>query len=541
MNYLYKISFVCLLFLATVLNVFSQNTVSFFQEVLTSDSNDAVSSVIQVNDGGYVIAGSTDGFGLGNKSESFILKTDEDGNLLWAKTYGDLQYEYIDHISATEGGGVIISGYTNSFGGNMGFLSKLDRDGNQEWVKTFANSSFRIIRALQRSNGRYIVAGNNGKNLVLMEVSSTGDTLWTKQHHASYNFPTFSDKSVDLIQLSDGYVLMGTMLGLGNQDAFYVLRTDLQGNVIWEKSYGSANDDVPYALVSTYDNGLLLGGSTGNGTFWSDMLFVRTDSIGDTLWTKSFDFATSDRDIITNLYALEDSTYLFLATTEIGGAFLFDILLGNIDDKGNLLWVKEFGDSLNDYAYGLTTGMDNEIIIAGYTDNFNSDDQGIYLIKTFPWDTSCNIIDITDSIKIVSPLINIEILDTTENRLPINIASETFQVNDVTASLMGYTVCSDTFIDSSDIGTYIDAISNNSILAYPNPTAGEFYVDLSNLNSSGNLNLELFDLMGRLVYKEQVFSTQNKLDIDLSAFNRGTYLLKIYSDKTFAQVKIVKQ
>jgi len=254
MKYIYK-AIVILVLNALAFSVFSQNTVSFFQKVLTSDSNDIVRSVVQVNDGGYVIAGSTEGFGLGNKSESFILKTNEDGNMLWAKTYGDLQLESVSHISPTEGGGIIVSGYTSSFGSNMGYLSKLDRDGNQEWTKTFGNSIFtRIIKALQRSNGRYIVAGNHGVNIVLMEVSSTGDTLWTKQHHVSPPTPpcffcfTIIDRSIDLIKLSDGYVLLGIFTDANQNDGTYLLRTDLQGNAIWEKSYVSTtNDVVPYA------------------------------------------------------------------------------------------------------------------------------------------------------------------------------------------------------------------------------------------------------------------------------------------------------
>jgi hypothetical protein len=92
-------------------------------------NDDMVFSVQQTSDGGYILAGGTSSFGAGG--DIFLIKTDANGNLIWAKTYGGMNSDYASSVQQTSDGGYIVAGYTSSFGAGWGdiFLIKTDASG----------------------------------------------------------------------------------------------------------------------------------------------------------------------------------------------------------------------------------------------------------------------------------------------------------------------------------------------------------------------------------------------------------------------------
>lgn len=125
--------------------------------------NERAASVRQTKDGGYVICGTTTTFGRGLE-DGWIIRVDSSGNQLWAKTYGDTGSDILSDIVETSDGGFAAAGYTNSFGakGFDGWLLKSDWQGNQLWATTFGGRNDDTIESLkQTSDGGYILCGSS--------------------------------------------------------------------------------------------------------------------------------------------------------------------------------------------------------------------------------------------------------------------------------------------------------------------------------------------------------------------------------------------
>ncbi len=139
--------------------------------------------VQQTSDGGYIVAGYTLSFGAGNW-DIILVKTDANGDVQWAKTYGGANDEYAYSVQQTSDGGYIVAGHTRSFGaGNWDIiLVKTDANGDVQWAKTYGGSGDDIAYSVQQtSDGGYIVAGHTRSfgagdwDIILVKTDANGN------------------------------------------------------------------------------------------------------------------------------------------------------------------------------------------------------------------------------------------------------------------------------------------------------------------------------------------------------------------------------
>lgn len=288
-------------------------------------------TVDQTSDNGFIISSTGDN---GNR----LIKTDSIGNLLWSRSYnGGTLTTRSNSVEQTEDGGYILGGLIECGGdttcgwGYDVLAIKADSSGNLQWEKHF-NQGFEEHGgfATQISDGGYIVRGDprgiNDSNIWLMRLDSDGNTIWWRTMGG-----TSPDFGYEAQELSNGkFALVGATasFGAGSYDGWLLL-IDTDGTTLWSKTYGGTGADRIYSIEQTIDNGLTFGGYTGSfGAGLADFWLLRTDSVGDTLWTRTFGGDGDDRAY--SLQRTNDHGYILAGTTTSYGAGSIDAWLVKI-------------------------------------------------------------------------------------------------------------------------------------------------------------------------------------------------------------------
>jgi len=159
-NILMGILFFSFLFICSYSICYTQSAPDIlWTNTFGGDNMERAYSVQQTADSGFVIAGCTSSYGSGG-FDAWLVKTDESGNEEWNQTYGDSLGDHAKDVRQTSDGGFIIVGYNDYAGSGFNVcLIKTDEQGNEEWCRTYGNYDNRGNAVLQTDDGGYIIAG----------------------------------------------------------------------------------------------------------------------------------------------------------------------------------------------------------------------------------------------------------------------------------------------------------------------------------------------------------------------------------------------
>ena len=347
--------------------------------------SDNGNSVVQTSDGGYAIAGSTLSYGAG-VSDVYLVKTDASGNMLWNKTYGGPGNDYGTSVVQTNDGGYAIAGYTYSFGAGVSdvYLVKTDANGNMQWNKTYGgNSTDYGYSVVQTGDGGYATTGYTASfgvsvnDVYLVKTDANGNMQWNKTYGGALN-----DGAWFMARTTDGgFAITGYTYSYGAGGAdIYLVKTDANGNMEWNKTYGGTGNDFGYSVIQNVEGGYAVASTTNSVSSGSDICLVKTDSSGNQLWNKTYGGPGYDYG-----YAVtqtSDRGYAVAGTTSSYGTGGYDAYIVKTDASGNIQWEKLYGGFNSDYFASIAKAGDGGFAAVGTTNSYGAGGNDLYLVKT---------------------------------------------------------------------------------------------------------------------------------------------------------------
>ena len=421
----YLIFLISIVLLLSCSNNSIKENIQFLGEIewtktLGGAQEDFAFSVIQTLDGNLMVFGytsSTDGDIIDKtvqENDYWLIKLTMDGSIIWSKTYGGSGEDVGEKVIQTNDGGYAIVGYSmssdgdasNNEGAHDNWLLKLDASGNILWEKSFGFSGHdHAYSVIQTEDGGFFITGfldvtasgggGNSKTQNTLhgvgefwchKLNRNGETIWRKYFGGSSN-----DRSYDAVQANDGgFVVTGFSesndFDISNSKGSYdiwVIKLDINGNLVWEKSLGGAEIDQSRAITKTSDNGYIVAGNSfsvdgdiSSNLGSSDFFLIKLNDNGNIVWSKNFggsnfDYATainatSDGFVVSGYSRSSDNQL----TSNYGDN---DFWVIKINNQGNLIWQKSFGGSNLDFAFDAIETLEGEIIVVGETESNDFD------------------------------------------------------------------------------------------------------------------------------------------------------------------------
>lgn len=341
-------------------------------------SLDEANDVVQADDGGFVLFGTTTSIDgdINDKNNDdrdfWVLKLNADGSKSWSKTYGGSSDEEGFGISKTNDGGYVLAGYSRSFGGNTcgndgdvcendGFqdfwLVKIDGSGTMLWERNFGFSGgeqgFKII---QTADGGFFATGY--LDVTLSNGEGNDGLLGTNTNSR------------------------GNLHGVGE---YWAIKLDADGNKVWRRYFGGANNDRSFDTLQTDDGGYLMIGSSESEDFditdsrgSYDMWIIKINGSGDKMWTKSF--GGSEIDVAYKVAPAGNGNYIIVGDTRSSDQDVSNAL-GNADlwavkfsgSNGNMIWERTYGGTQFESAQSIAAIGGNNFAIAGSSRSSDGD------------------------------------------------------------------------------------------------------------------------------------------------------------------------
>ena len=340
-------------------------------------------SIQQTKDRGYIITGGTWGKYGSDNWDFWLIKTDSSGNEIWNKTFDRSSVDRGYSGQETSDGGYIIAGYTFDSGSwRDGWLIKTDSAGTEMWNRTFGGSGDDEAYSVQQtSDDGYIVTGYTKTekwygiaNVWLIKTDSAGNKLWDQtfggtEYDCGYSVQQTND---------DGYIIAGVTnsYSAGNGDV-WLIKTDSAGNKLWDQTFGGKYSEEGYSVQQTKDDGYVIAGFTASfGAGGPDIWLIKTDSEGNEIWNKTFGWEGSDYGY--TVQQTSDGGYILSGGTNShsGGVWLI-----KTDSEGNSIWDKTFdGITFGGIGYSLQETSDGGIVITGTT-SYHTGYTDVFLIK----------------------------------------------------------------------------------------------------------------------------------------------------------------
>jgi hypothetical protein len=203
------------------------------------------------------------------------------------------------------------------------------------------------------------------------------EIIWSKTYGGLGNDGGFGG-----CQTSEGgYIVTGMTLSYRADAQVYLIKTDRRGDTLWARTYGGGGWDQGNSVRQTSDGGYIVAGWTTSFGLASQVYLIKTDSDGDTIWTRTYGDTVSEEGI--DVRQTADGGYAVVGSRWIR-AWTWDVYFIKTDPAGGLQWSRTYGGNGDDRGCSAEQTRDGGYIIAGYYGSSGLPEYSVYLIKTDP-------------------------------------------------------------------------------------------------------------------------------------------------------------
>jgi len=354
-----------------------------FERTYGNLDDDMGVSVHQTFQGGYIISGFTTNLITSDK-DLYVLLVDQNGDTIWTRSipFGD-PWTIGYSIEETHDSGYVVVGVIGSFG----FLIKFDLNGDTLWSKRYVANAYAetLMDVKQTADSGFILSGTQqvasfwDDAAVLIKTDRNGNLLWRKLYGDNGEY---SGHGVEIAS-DNGFVVCGGYDTPDEGSGSCIFKTNDQGALSWMKKIVIGNSTLSlYRIKRTPDSGYILCGNffPGPVILSGDMFLVKTNINGIVQWTKQIGWENDDRGFSVDV--TPDGGFIACGSSEGFPTENKNLLLVRTDANGDTLWTRTFGGPYSDEGSSVSCTADGGFIVAGSTRSFGYGGSDVYLIKT---------------------------------------------------------------------------------------------------------------------------------------------------------------
>jgi len=496
--------------------VISLNAQNNFQRTYGGTNDEEALCIQQTSDQGYIMCGYSKSFNSGSDKDAYVVKTNSNGDVQWAYTYGGINDEQLLYIVQTIDGGYIATGYSvntlNATSGNDMYVLKIDANGTVQWTKYLGGNYIDFLCSVKQTiDNNFVVAGlkstgptNSDRDACIIKLDNSGNVLWNKTFGdaTDQDFGEIKELSNgDLICIGSSNASQGLTASGSMHDAL-IIKTDMNGNLLQTFETGQVGNEGLKAITIAGNGDIVVGGSavqTGDQScYYTRMNSGLTNYSWVTLAGKpGNNIRTFSIQTTSNGSFITAMAYSAVSSNSDGYLML-------MDSAGQLVWNKTYGGTSGDEFKMAGQATDGGYFAAGYSSSFGAGGMDMYLIKTdvngnIP-NSSCPALTFTPTIvhpsfavaNVTAPIPTYSLTEVIANNshTTTNITSTPTCCN-ITVNVNSATVCagSSATLTASGAASYVwsTGATTNSIAVNPISTT-TYSVTGTDINGCENIN-----------------------------------------------------
>ena len=490
--------------LAVVCNLFGALlNAQTFHKSIGRQSFDYPMHMIELAGGGYAVSGT-----MGD--DVFLMRMDTDGDTLWVKTYDNPKILAGSWVAEQPDGGFLIVGdsHLEINGSDQEILMiSTDADGNEEWSKTYGGSGKDYGTAVAATTEAYFMAGAVGISQydtegIVIKTDLQGYIIWQRAIVGS------GAENVNALKVLAG----GSSIVVGTTNSYFkglnsifVTRLNPDGDTEWSAVYNNGGNCYGFGMdfVENGDGLIISGATDGSGASGYDALLLKINNYNNdpsVAWAKIY--GGSDFDTAVKTKSLGNDGFVALGQTYSFGT-ASDLFLIRTTSDGELTWAKAYGGNGYEFGEGILALSDG-FLVSGGEESFGAN-RDVYFVRCdSDGNSGCNQVSCK--------------LSTSDSNMQMMV-EEYVTLFDITVGEQSHNA-----ISGAELNTFCETISVNEDVAlttniYPNPCNENF--TLQGTTTGGNL--VLYDVTGKMVFQNT--TRFGATTIDVSKLADGVYMV----------------